>query len=58
MILSRTVAQTMFPGEDPIANTCHDDSEGGVSEVIGVVADTRWYVTAITGIPCSLRCPR
>lgn len=45
VILSRSAAQAMFPGEDPIGKHLHDDSDGGVLEVIGVVADTRWYVT-------------
>jgi ABC-type antimicrobial peptide transport system permease subunit len=35
----------MFAGEDPIGKHLHGDSDGGVSEVIGVVGDTRWYVT-------------
>jgi predicted permease len=45
VILSRSAAQAMFPGEDPIGKHLHDDSDGGVSEVIGLVGDTRWYVT-------------
>ena len=45
VILSRSAAQSMFPGEDPIGRHLHDDSIGGVYQVIGVVADTRWYVT-------------
>jgi putative ABC transport system permease protein len=45
VILSRSAAKAMFPGEDPIGKHLHDDSDGGVSEVIGVVGDTRWYVT-------------
>lgn len=45
VILSRSAAQAMFPGEDPIGKHLHDDSDGGVSQVIGVVGDTRWYIT-------------
>ena len=45
VILSRSAAQAMFPGEDPIGKHLHDDSDGGVLQVIGVVGDTRWYVT-------------
>ncbi len=45
VILSQSAAQAMFPGEDPIGKHLHYDSDGGVSEVIGVVGDTRWYVT-------------
>ncbi|KAA6459097.1 ABC transporter permease [Acidobacteria bacterium AB60] len=44
-ILSHSAAQEMFPGEDPIGKHLHDGSDGGVFQVIGVVADTRWYVT-------------
>lgn len=52
VILSRSAAQAMFPGEDPIGKHLRDDgeggersTEGGVFEVVGVVGDTRWYVT-------------
>jgi predicted permease len=45
VILSRSAAQAMFPGEDPIGKHLHDDSDGFVFEVIGEVGDTRWYVT-------------
>jgi len=43
-VLSRSAAQAMFPGEDPIGKHL-DDSQGRVYEVIGIVGDTRWYVT-------------
>jgi predicted permease len=45
VILSHSAAQAMFAGEDPIGKHLHDDSDGGVFQVIGVVGDTRWYVT-------------
>lgn len=45
VILSRSAAQSLFPGEDPIGKHLHDESIGGTFQVIGVVADTRWYVT-------------
>lgn len=52
VILSRSAAQAMFPGEDPIGKHLRDDgeggersTEGGIFEVVGVVGDTRWYVT-------------
>jgi putative ABC transport system permease protein len=52
VILSRSAAQAMFPGEDPLGKHLRDDgeggersTEGGVFEVVGVVGDTRWYVT-------------
>ena len=44
VVLSRSAAQGMFPEEDPIGKHLAD-KQGRVYEVIGVVGDTRWYVT-------------
>ena len=52
VLLSRSAAQALFPGEDPIGKHLREvgqssspDSEHGVFQVIGVMDDTRWYVT-------------
>jgi len=50
VILSRNAAQAMFPGENPIGKHLHEVGyvsvpDSGVFEVIGVVGDTRWYVS-------------
>jgi len=47
VVLSQTAADAMFPGEDPIGKHLHDDSAGGIFEVIGVAGDTRWMVSQL-----------
>jgi predicted permease len=48
-VISQSVAQTMFPGEDPIGKHIHVDTAqataNGTFEVVGIAADTRWDVS-------------
>jgi len=45
-VISQSAADLCFPGEDPIGKHLKTGSSGYVSEVIGVVADTRWRISA------------
>jgi putative ABC transport system permease protein len=44
-VISELAAKQLFPGEDPIGKHLTDSLERQVTEVIGVVSDTRWYVS-------------
>ncbi|HEY2470034.1 MAG TPA: ABC transporter permease [Terracidiphilus sp.] len=44
-VISQSAAELCFPGEDPIGKHLKIQINGQVSEVIGVVGDTRWNVT-------------
>jgi putative ABC transport system permease protein len=48
-VISQSVAQAMFPGEDPIGKHIHVDTAqataNGTFEVVGIAADTRWDVS-------------
>ncbi|MBV8437826.1 MAG: ABC transporter permease [Silvibacterium sp.] len=44
-VISRTAERTFFPNGDAIGKHLKNDFTGGVVEVVGVVGDTRWYVS-------------
>ncbi len=44
-VISQSAAQKIFPGEDPIGKHLHDDYGGSNYEIVGVVGDTRWWVS-------------
>jgi predicted permease len=43
-VISRSAAQILFPGEDPIGKHLRSEEGGDVHEVVGIVGDTRWDV--------------
>ena len=43
-VISRSGAQILFPGEDPIGRHLRSEEGGDVYEVVGVVGDTRWDI--------------
>ena len=43
-VISRSAAQILFPGEDPIGRHLRSEEGGDVHEVVGIVGDTRWDV--------------
>ncbi len=45
LVISESAAKLLFPGEDPIGRHLKNSSVGDVSEVIGVVGDTRWSIS-------------
>ena len=44
-VISALAAKQFFPGEDPIGKHLRDSLGRQTTEVIGVVGDTRWYVS-------------
>jgi putative ABC transport system permease protein len=44
-VISQAAAQRYFPGEDPVGKHLKVAMTGEVFEVVGVVGDTRWYVS-------------
>ena len=44
-VISQAAAQRYFPGEDPVGKHLKVAMTGEVFEVLGVVGDTRWYVS-------------
>jgi predicted permease len=46
VVISKLLAERVFPGEDPIGKHLKDPNYEGVAyEIVGVVGDTRWTVT-------------
>jgi putative ABC transport system permease protein len=44
-VISQAAARTFFPDEDPLGKHLTSDFTGEMVEVVGVVGDTRWYVS-------------
>ena len=42
MVINQTLAQRLWPNQDPIGRRVNGSSPGGAKVVIGVVADVRW----------------
>jgi putative ABC transport system permease protein len=43
-VISRSGAQILFPGEDPVGKHLRSEEGGDVYEVVGIVGDTRWDI--------------
>lgn len=46
-VISQAAAHAFFPNEDPIGKHLKSEFSGDVVEVVGVVGDTRWYVSEL-----------
>jgi predicted permease len=44
-VISQSAARLYFPGEDPIGKHLEVSVTGEVYEIVGVVGDTRWYIS-------------